>query len=141
MARRKKVKSGHRSAIDFDDMVEGYVGAMLFANTVDAETMESDDYRYVFPDTGDVLATDAGESAVETCDDFLGYCLAEAPQDVADYERDNGSESFGSDFALSRNGHGSGFFDKGYDKLQKLAKTFGPNTWQITDDNELEILE
>lgn len=140
MARKKRI-TGHASAIDFDLMVEGYVGAMLFANTYDAETMESNDVRDDWPDTDDVLDTDAGQTVAEICDDFLGYCLAEDPQAVADYERELGSESFGADFALSRNGHGAGFADNGFRQLQRMAKTFGPNTWQMDNEGDLQVLE
>jgi hypothetical protein len=137
--RRKPLKS-HASAIDFDEMVEGYVGAMLAVNTLNPETFESVDSRDDFEDTDEVLATDAGQGAIEDCDDFLGLVLEEAPKDLIEYEREYGSEPFGQDFALSRNGHGAGFFDKGFDKLQKLARSYGANTWE-NDGGTLNVLE
>lgn len=47
----------------------------------------------------------------------------------------------GHDFALSRNGHGAGFFDRGYgpvgDVLQELAKSFGEFNLYKGDDGKI----
>ena len=51
------------------------------------------------------------------------------------------------DFWLSRNGHGSGFFDrfKQYDRycdvLQEIAHLFGEQSLVLTDDNYLTVYE
>ena len=47
------------------------------------------------------------------------------------------------DFWLTRNGHGTGFWDGDYpetgDRLTELAKKFGECNLYVTDDNEIEI--
>lgn len=49
---------------------------------------------------------------------------------------------FGHDFWLTRNGHGAGFWDRGYgdfgDVLTKWAKTFGEVDLFVNADNEIE---
>jgi len=49
----------------------------------------------------------------------------------------------GHDFWLTRNGHGAGFWDRGYgelgDKLSKAAKVYGTSDIYIGDDGKLHI--
>ena len=53
----------------------------------------------------------------------------------------NSIEYCGHDFWLSRNGHGTGFFDRGYEdlgnKLQSAAESFGEVNLLIADNGEL----
>ena len=54
-------------------------------------------------------------------------------------------EQFGHDFALTRNGHGAGFWDRGLgelgDVLTKWAETYGETYVELNDGTmELEIL-
>ena len=118
--------------------VLGYVEAMLWANTMRArgEELESFDARgeiHKIPEP--ILAQVRADLT-----DFMA--LATATPEFAEYLREYGGERFGADFALSRNGHGAGFFSRGYgfDELQRLARTYGPNTWQVFE-GELETLE
>lgn len=63
---------------------------------------------------------------------------------------DEASEKFGArpaslgfDFWLSRNGHGAGYFDRGYgalgDKLQNAAKVYGTSDIYVGDDRKLHF--
>lgn len=49
----------------------------------------------------------------------------------------------GHDFWLTRNGHGAGFWDRGYgdsgDKLTAAAKAFGSQDIYVGDDGKLEV--
>lgn len=58
---------------------------------------------------------------------FAEYCEKECSKELEEYLEEEGYESFGHDFSLSRNDHGAGFFDRGngYKALQKASKTFG----------------
>lgn len=47
---------------------------------------------------------------------------------------------FGHNLALSRNGHGAGFFDDNNDILQELARNLGVADLYIGDDNKLYIM-
>ena len=69
---------------------------------------------------------DAIKQAVQDCADFQ----AANETDLLTYYSLGGDESHaGHDFYLSRNGHGAGFFDRGYDpvynRLQGAARSYG----------------
>ena len=55
-----------------------------------------------------------------------------------------GFEQFAHDFWLTRNGHGSGFWDRGLgklgDQLTEHSKTFGSCDLYVSDDGEICIL-
>jgi hypothetical protein len=72
--------------------------------------------------------------------DFVDQCyaddgLAEKHEDFPDYDQ------LGHDFWLSRNGHGTGFKDRGLgdlgDKLHELAKTHGSCHLYLGDDGRI----
>ena len=62
-------------------------------------------------------------------------------EQLAAYEEYSGRSmsSAGTDFYLSRNGHGAGFFDRGnqpvFDELQKLARIEGETYHEVGSDN------
>ena len=130
--------------------VRSYCDAMLWANTA---TMGADgrldfhaiDLSTPIPDT----LRDKARAAVldflnginEEPDDGAGEDLL---ADLRAYLDLRDADDLGHDFALSRNGHGAGFFDRdsGYRHLQRWAKTFGSNTWQFdAATGELSELE
>lgn len=53
------------------------------------------------------------------------------------------AEQAGHDFVLTRNGHGTGFWDRGYgdagDELSKWAKTFGEAHAYVGDDGQVYV--
>lgn len=88
------------------------------------------------------VASDQLKAAAEgACVAFLNSCddlyetLSDAEQDAWNSLT---SEDIGHNFALSRNRHGAGFFDRGLgslgDKLQKLADSFGTCELFLQDD-------
>jgi hypothetical protein len=91
-----------------------------------------------FTETGDI---DQPESCAELDDDFLREslidCLAFYSR-IACYLSDDEITQAGHDFWLSRNGHGTGFFDRGYpmaDKFQTYAEAYG-QVHAVFDDYE-----
>lgn len=102
----------------------------------------------------DSLAPEALQRAEEDCTKFQtenAELLARAYEDPAylrifsahKHECDNRIEALaGHDFWLSRNGHGSGFFDRGLDDevgdgLQEAAQKFGTVDLYVGDDGQL----
>jgi hypothetical protein len=85
-------------------------------------------------------------------EDFSDKALAEATKDCNSFEKlakklldetDADDEQHGHDFWLTRNGHGAGFWDRGYgkvgDELSKIAKTFGEAHIYVGDDGKLHF--
>ena len=89
--------------------LEGYLDAMLWVNTM----------------RGSELADGVREQAHADCEAFLAE--VEGRPDFGAYLFDFGHYTAGIDFALSRNGHGAGYFARGdgFPGLQKLAKRHG----------------
>ena len=97
-------------------MADHYLEAALFTETDDAGNPLDD--RYAIKD----ITGQARLRAEVDCGSFLFKAL---PYLLAD---DYDMEVAGHDFWLSRNGHGSGFFDHGGkhdDTLQDIAKGYG----------------
>lgn len=104
------------------------------------------------------LAWSSTDHEGEPLDDFQFSHNAEleAEKEVSDFlellEREGinwrgemTDEQFGHDFALTRNGHGAGFWDRGLgelgDTLTKWAQTYGETYVELNDATmELEIL-
>lgn len=117
--------------VDIDDFTEAYLEAALWSSTnLDSEEEEPLDDNY-------------------DIDDFSKEALIEARQE-ADEFRDMASdllddiddEMAGHDFWLTRNGHGAGFWDRGYpahigDALTDLAHSFGEQHPIVGDDGEI----
>lgn len=124
----------------------GYVEAMLWCNTMEyrgEELTTIDATSFIDDLTPDLLA-----HVEETCKDFVQSfedptldrelrqewlrflnCYANLPH-------------AGKMFALSRNGHGAGFFDcgEGFPRLQEWAKAWGSETWLLTKMKRVELL-
>lgn len=79
--------------------------------------------------------------------DIAAETIERARQDCAEFEEANrhhmddtgaDDEQHGHDFWLTRNGHGAGFWDRGYgaigDQLTTAAQLFGSADWYVGDD-------
>lgn len=95
--------------------------------------------------TPDGSNDEGGEPMLDnyTIDDFAPDTMKRMIADCADFQErfaDQLSaagiddEQAGQWFWLSRNGHGSGFFDDGHDELQKVAKEYGEFDLYVGDD-------
>lgn len=126
---------------DYTAFRAGYAECMVWANTfcfnVEAGYEEGDAYNY----------TDAGDRYAEKVPDGTWYAtdgIWSAPIDMGDADdflRSNYATlqslpadmgQHGHDFALSRNRHGAGFWDRGYgpvgDALTEAAHAYGEHT-------------
>lgn len=83
-------------------------------------------------------------------DDFAPEAIAEATEDVASFYKDAGDllndlddSQVGHDFALTRNGHGAGFWDRGLgevgDKLTTLCHPYDSTDPYVGDDGKLYL--
>jgi len=109
-----------------------YFEAMLWSsNDQDDNPL---DKNYSISDISDKLR----ESSKKDLLSFVEKCEKECSEELEEYISDKGREKFGHDFWLSRNGHGAGFFDDGFNKLQKLAKSFKEVDVYVTDDGEID---
>lgn len=85
------------------------------------------------------LADEARERVRAEVEEFVNVCQADRP-DVFDGIPD---EQIGHDFALTRNGHGAGFWDRGLGErgmwLTAMAKPYGSESLYVGDDGRLYV--
>lgn len=131
--------------------LNGYVQAMLWCNTMEYRgeeltTIDATDFIDATEFTDD-LTPELLAHVEETCKDFVESF------DRPDIDRELRQEWLrflncyanlphaGSMFALSRNGHGAGFFDcgEGFPRLQEWAKAWGSETW-LLNNGKVELL-
>lgn len=133
-----------------DQFTSGYIDAMLFAETdfSDESGGEPLDRNYSVDD----FDLDSLKKIVVDCENFQEQNIDDIMQ-VPDWKgradssgRDSysGLESAGHDFYFTRQGHGTGFWDRGYDKdlmsrLTKASKSFGEMYVYVGDDNKLYV--
>jgi len=108
-----------------NSVLPSYIECALWSSMDDSgEPLDSGEYT---------LSDKAREQMREDCQNFIAYCEEEGIDSDAWSD-----EQFGHDFWLTRNGHGTGFWDRGLpngDKLTAAAKTFGSCDLYVGDDN------
>lgn len=113
----------------FNTFVHGYLTAMVWANCYEynSETREIE----IAEDASEHdLTNDARNELTEDCLDFIKEEY-EALHRVAKshFSNENDWSQHGHDFALTRNGHGAGFWDRGYgrdgDYLTLASRPYG----------------
>lgn len=129
---------------DIDNIVSSYLEAVLFTERDNEETIDDDDpeydedsdnVRYPFNDKNeDDFSDDAKKQAYYEIAWFIDSA-GSAIDDITD-------ESIGHDIWLTRNGHGAGFWDKGYDSdieevLEQLSKELGSTDAYVGDDGKI----
>ena len=127
--------------------MRGYVEAILWVDTFverPGEEIESDDVRYWYQSPGrwwqdtPVDLTDAADFW-----DRFAYVILSLDY-VSRGEEWHRAELAGHDFALTRNGHGAGFWDRGLgtvgDMLSDEAKAYGSHSVYIEVDENDNIL-
>jgi hypothetical protein len=124
--------------MDLEKVFESYIAAALFSSNYTNEYTEKEeplDARYDIDD----LDEDTAKKLKYELEDFM-----EDAEGVVQNFWDE--EQFGHDFWLTRNGHGSGFWDRyrpgstGHevgDKLTKLAKEYGSVDLYVGDDGKI----
>jgi len=132
---------------DLDDFTRAYLRCALWASTDNDYHGEGDPRN--LPDG----KSNGGSPLDDNYDleDIAPACLAQAKADCEgfrDYCRKTGvdidsvdGEQAGHDFFLTRNGHGTGFWDRGLgklgDDLSKASKTFGSVDFYIGADGKV----
>jgi len=127
------------------DFEKGYVTAALWTfddSAPSGEYLTSGRVETLFP----MFSQAALQSMRDDCTKFQAdnkELLAQAGKDSQN----------GYDFALSRNGHGCGFFDRGYDDeapnstlsigdtLQEISRSFGESNLYFGDDGKIYSYE
>jgi len=143
--------------------INGYCEAMLWSNTTEhceacTESGPCEDHTYGYKEIDP--AWWQSPSATWQLDAFSAASQASITSDCADFARfnwddlqsaDYGSrgreygpaECAGHDFALSRNGHGAGFFDRGFgdlgNRLQEAARVYGSSEAWFTDGQPVRL--
>ena len=116
-------------------MIQGYITAMLWSsNGTDQEGNDLESLE------GFELSSEAETIAKADCEKFLKEnknLLSQVYNRPADYE------SAGHDFWLTRNGHGVGFWDRGFgvvgDALTDRAKEYKEQSPCIGDDGKIYL--
>jgi hypothetical protein len=139
--------------------VDGYVTAMLWAETIfaneggpdprieccDCLLSELDGQSFEQANfSGDDVSPESMQEIEKDCDAFLAsnWRLIEATSPFGSPNRGwTHYEQAGHDFYLTRNGHGCGFWDRGYpdrlgDALTKRAKEYGTQGLYLGDDGK-----
>ena len=118
--------------MNIDNVIDAYITCLLWSET-NEEGEPMDDYY----DKTDI----APESLKEIRDDVEGF-VALCDENGIDLLPIT-DEQIGHDFCLTRNGHGTGFWDRGLgDKgkhLTSAAKSFGSQTLYAGDDGRLYV--
>ena len=110
-----------------DPMISAYVECALWAGT-DGENPLDDTYSV------SDLSAEALAEITQDCEAFA----ADNADDLADWT----PEQAGHDFYLTRNGHGTGFWDRGHeagDRLSAAAKVYGTSDLYPGDDGALYL--
>lgn len=107
-------------------MTNAYIEAALWSTSTD-DGMD-------FLDNGEFeVSREFREKAAKDCQDFFNK--------IVDLEHNLTDEQLGHDFWLTRNGHGTGFWDRGLGevgkKLSNVARSFGPCELYVGDDNRI----
>ena len=114
--------------INIDAIVDSYLETVLWVGND-----ESSDFI-----TKDLTIHDFDEkSKAQVKEDIIDFLEKAHSQDETTAELASYNESsFGHNFFLSRNRHGSGFFDEDNNKLQEISYSFGPSDFYIGDDGK-----
>lgn len=123
-----------------DQFIAGYALCMLWANTYEASdensTGEVDPYAWIDGRPGWQLRAFAPAGQRSITEDCEAFCLANWA-DLSGLD----PEQCGHDFALTRNGHGAGFWDRGLgeagNRLTEACKPYGSsNAWYIEGSSD-----
>lgn len=128
-----------------DDFISGYWQGMGFANArLEGNENDSCDTplfsnsrEFHEDEISELLTDDDRDSVRGDCVGMYLDCLKILGREFHDSDEANRA---GSDFALSRNGHGAGYFDGAYDgkeyDLQAAAKVYGSHSMVGTRDDD-----
>ena len=122
-----------------DEFFKGYLSALVWSeNTGDMHEGEHAKYNITDEHDHSDMTLDAISESFEDCNDFVSHNIAmlEERAVATDWS------SMGHDFALTRNGHGAGFWDRGlrFDhELSEECKPYGSAHLMMDEDGLLFI--
>lgn len=118
---------------DLEAFIDGYVHTLLWTGwVVDGEEVTADDLR----DSAGLMSEETLASVRRDCEDFW-TCNQGLLKDLDPW-------CCGSDFLLTRNRHGAGFWDRGLGKLgEELTEMSHPygetNAYLLTETHEVVV--
>lgn len=116
--------------MDLKEFIQGYIECAFWSS--DGDDIELDE-NYTIDD----ISSEAMKEITEECTDFImdNFCLLQKSGLSADYA--------GHNFWLTRNGHGSGFWDRGLDdigdELAENARVYSSCYLFVDDNNQISI--
>lgn len=120
------------------EFVRAYLECALWSSTIDDEDGNLGtpyDSIYAIDD----FSNETVAHAIVDCNNFI-QANREDLDEVSDTYHVDYSQH-GHDFWLTRNGHGAGFWDRGYgevgDRLSKASKVYGSTYLYINDHNQI----
>lgn len=127
-----------------DTFTSAYIEALLWSSSV---CTDHDSVEYTSADEYDYSNSLELASRID-CVDFIQSNIDLLKQQVTalqstGYTEEQSIELTGHDFALTRNGHGAGYWDRGTGvigtELTELAKSYGSIDLYLDDDNKVSI--
>lgn len=135
-----------------EDATEAYIETLLWTGQDWSEVCDDDDETCAYDhSTCEVNPStlDDSYSAFDIAPDALNEITEDVRNFIDDaWDNITGSEDvtaevMGRNFALTRNGHGAGFWDLGLgvlgDELTKAAKVYGEQNLYVGDDGQLHV--
>jgi hypothetical protein len=142
-------------SIDIPAVVAGYITCLLWSESCRGSAGNaSDEHEH---NTDDPQDCDASLHTIGyDADDLTEAARKEIESDVADFVMSNAADilalvntgeadadDIGHNFLLSRNGHGTGFWDRGWgvfgDRLHAAAKAYGDTSAYATEDGAVGV--
>lgn len=119
-----------------DDFTWGYITTLFWC------TSEDEFPEYCYSGEFSITEEDAERLSVGTLETIIDDC-ASFQNSCAELLEQTGASDFrnGGDFALTRNRHGAGFWDRGYGesgtKLTKMSRPYGEFYLYLGDDGRI----
>lgn len=115
---------------NLDNFTKSYLIAALWSSVDDNQNPLDDNYDI------SALEPSALKNAIDECQDFQSQ--------YADLLEDIDVSQAGHDFWLTRNGHGTGFWDRDLgeigEKLTEASKSYGEADLYVTDKNTIDMV-
>ncbi len=125
-----EIDGGNVNLDNIEEILNSYLETLIWSSSLEDESENS----YTIHDIDET-------SIIKSKRDIVKFINLVSQDEEAIEEMNTYDEkSFGHYLALSRNGHGSGFFDDYNDKLQDLARSLGQADLYVGDDDKLHIM-
>ncbi len=129
-------------SIDIDAVVREYIGTLLWSESCNGTAGGDHEHNTDNPEDCDASLDYIGYDA----DSLAPEARKEIEQDVRDFCEANAADladldpaEIGHNFLLSRNRHGTGFWDRGWaargDRLHEAATVYGSTNAYVGDDD------